>query len=238
MSAGRVLVYGGKGALGTCVLKHFKTKNFWALNVDLVPSEDADANVVVGACAQWVEQEAHVLQEVGTAVGEDGKLDAVLCVAGGWAGGNVASKDFIKNCDTVWKQSVWSSAIAARIASKHLKPGGLLQLTGAHAALHATPSMIGYGAAKASVHQMVKSLAAPKSGLPDGASVLAIAPMMLDTPQNRKWMPNADHSKWTPLEFVAEQLHHWTVERDNRPKSGCIVSLKTESGETHLSTYQ
>jgi len=26
----------------------------------------------------------------------------------------------------------------------------------------------------------------------------------LSTPMNRKWMPDADHTVWTPLEFVAE----------------------------------
>ena len=36
--------------------------------------------------------------------------------------------------------------------------------------------MMGYGLAKAAVHQFVASLAAPKSGLPDGAMVAAILP--------------------------------------------------------------
>ena len=36
--------------------------------------------------------------------------------------------------------------------------------------------MIGYGMAKAAVHNLVKSLAAEKSGLPDKAFVAAICP--------------------------------------------------------------
>ena len=36
--------------------------------------------------------------------------------------------------------------------------------------------MMGYGLAKAAVHQFVHSLAAPKSGMPDKASVAAILP--------------------------------------------------------------
>ncbi len=36
--------------------------------------------------------------------------------------------------------------------------------------------MIGYGLAKAGVHQLVNSLAQPDSGLPAGATVLAILP--------------------------------------------------------------
>lgn len=64
--------------------------------------------------------------------------------------------------------------------------------------------MIGYGMAKAAVHQLVKSLSAPKSGLPKDAKTVAILPVTLDTPMNRKFMPKADFSSWTPLEYVAE----------------------------------
>ena len=45
--------------------------------------------------------------------------------SGGWAGGSASSEDFIKNSDLMWKQSVWSSTISARLASKHLKEGGM-----------------------------------------------------------------------------------------------------------------
>ena len=62
-------------------------------------------------------------------------LDAILCVAGGWEGGNAAHADLVKNSDLMWKQSVWSSVLASAIASKHLKEGGLLTLTGAKPAL-------------------------------------------------------------------------------------------------------
>lgn len=104
----------------------------------------------------------------------------------------------------MWKQSVWSSTISATIGSHYLKPGGFLSLTGADAALKGTPGMIGYGLAKGAVHQLTKSLAAEKSGLPENSLVVSILPITLDTPMNRKWMPNADHSTWTPLDFIAE----------------------------------
>jgi NAD(P)-dependent dehydrogenase (short-subunit alcohol dehydrogenase family) len=39
--------------------------------------------------------------------------------------------------------------------------------------------MIGYGMAKAAVHQLTKSLADPSSGLPEGASAVAILPYVL-----------------------------------------------------------
>ena len=52
--------------------------------------------------------------------------------------------------------------------------------------------MIGYGMAKAAVHQLVKSLAADKSGLPAGSLAVALLPITLDTPMNRKFMPKVD----------------------------------------------
>lgn len=67
-------------------------------------------------------------------------------------------------------------------------------------------SSLNVGMAKAAVHQLTKSLAAEKSGLPEGSLVVSILPITLDTPMNRKWMPKADFSSWTPLDFIAEQV--------------------------------
>jgi dihydropteridine reductase len=140
----------------------------------------------------------------------------------------------VKNTDLMIKQSVWSSVIASKLASKYLNEGGILTLTGAKAALEATPGMIGYGLAKAAVHQLVASLAANKSGIPKRASVVAILPITLDTPMNRKFMPKADFSKWTSLEYVAQLLHNWASSDQTRPKSGSLVQLVTNGGETEL----
>jgi dihydropteridine reductase len=45
---------------------------------------------VVGVTESWVDQEKAISGKVAEVLG-DNKLDAVLCVAGGWAGGNAAS---------------------------------------------------------------------------------------------------------------------------------------------------
>ena len=38
------------------------------------------------------------------------------------------------------------------------------------------------------------------------SSVFCPCSVTLDTPMNRKFMPDADHSKWTPLDTVAEYV--------------------------------
>lgn len=116
--------------------------------------------------AGWTEQESAILNQLQGLLSTN-QLDAVICVAGrllrcvsgklklnkifimiqfsiflgGWAGGN-ASKDLAKNSELMWKQSVWSSTISAAIGSRFLKPGGVLTLTGADAALNASTTIL------------------------------------------------------------------------------------------------
>lgn len=181
--------------------------------------------------ASWSEQEDAVVCKVGESLSGE-KLDAVICVAGGWAGGN-AKKDLAKNADLMWKQSVWTSSISAAVAAQYLKDGGLLALTGAKPALEGTPGMIGYGMAKAAVHQLTRSLGGDKSGLPAGSLAVSILPVTLDTPMNRKWMPDADFGTWTPLTEVAGLFQKWTQGQE-RPKSGSLLQLITKGGVTEL----
>ena len=59
MAAGRVLVYGGRGGLGSVVVSTFKANSWWVLSVDTRPNDEADENVVVDISpdAQWTGQE-------------------------------------------------------------------------------------------------------------------------------------------------------------------------------------
>lgn len=231
MAAGRIVIYGGRGALGSTCVQYFKAQNWWVGSIDLAENEKADANIVVEKDADFVAQESQILKGVAAALNGE-KLDAVVCVAGGWAGGN-AEKDLAKNTDLMVKQSVWTSVISATVAANHLKESGLLVLTGAKPALSGTPGMIGYGMAKAAVHQLTKSLSQKGSGLPENSLAVAILPITLDTPMNRKWMPKGDFATWTPLEFVAELFHKWSKGTE-RPASGSLVQLVTKDSKTEL----
>ncbi|XP_051162563.1 dihydropteridine reductase [Leptopilina boulardi] len=229
---GRVFVYGGKGALGSSCVSLFKSKKWWVGSIDIKSNDEADDNVIVKLGQSWTEQQEDILNQVSKSLNGN-KIDGIICVAGGWAGGNAANKDFIKNCDLMWNQSVWSSCIASNIASQHLKEGGFLSLTGAKAALEGTPGMIGYGMAKAAVHQLTKSLASEGSGLPSGCLVASILPVTLDTPMNRKWMPKADTTTWTPLEFISNMFWEWS-QNEKRPSNGSLLQLVTKDNKTEV----
>ncbi|XP_014404790.1 PREDICTED: dihydropteridine reductase [Myotis brandtii] len=213
-------------------LRLFPSSLQWVASIDVVENEEASASVVVRMTDSFTEQADQVTADVGKLLGEE-KVDAILCVAGGWAGGNAKSKSLFKNCDLMWKQSMWTSTISSHLATKHLKDGGLLTLAGAKAALDGTPGMIGYGMAKGAVHQLCQSLAGKNSGMPPGAAAIAVLPITLDTPMNRKSMPEADFSSWTPLDFLVETFHDWITEK-NRPSSGSLIQVVTTEGKTEL----
>ncbi|XP_075425063.1 dihydropteridine reductase isoform X2 [Ascaphus truei] len=204
----------------------------WVASIDITENEAASANIVVKMSDSFTEQSDQITTGIEQLLGGQ-KVDAILCVAGGWAGGSAKAKSFYKSCDQMWKQSVWTSAISSHLATKHLKEGGLLTLSGAKAALSATPGMMAYGMAKATVHQLCQSLGGEKSGLPTNSAAVAILPVTLDTPANRASMPDADFSSWTPLEFIAETFFNWTTGKD-RPKSGSLIEVITNKGKTDL----
>ena len=202
-------------------------------------NQTANANILVNTTQSLIEQQQNIEENLKPLLSSDVKLDAIFNVAGGWAGGNASSAQFLANSDLMWKQSVWSSLISASIASKYLTESGVLTLPGAAAPLDLapTPGMIGYGMAKAAVHQLTKSLADEKGGLPAHTFVAAILPITLDTPMNRKWMPNADFGSWTPLNYVAELFEKWLIEASQRPSNGSLVKLTTKDSQTELSFH-
>ncbi|KAF2887385.1 hypothetical protein ILUMI_18788 [Ignelater luminosus] len=208
----RVIIYGGNGALGSKCVFHFKMCKWWVGSVDLQENPEADFNILVTYTDSLPNQEEQVLNELNAKLKNE-KVDAIICVAGGWTAGNI-KKDFAKNTELMWCQNVCSSIIAASITSRYLKEGGLLTLTGASSALRETPVEV-------------------SSSLPSEAVCVAILPVILDTPMNRIWMPKSDMSNWTPLEEIVELVWRWCNKID-RPANGSLLQVITKDFKTQV----
>src|SRR5258705_394281 len=65
-------------------------------------------------------------------------------------------------------------------------------------------NMAAYGVAKNAVVRLTESMAAELRG--HGIAVCCVMPTIIDTPQNRTAMPNADTSQWTPPAAIAEVM--------------------------------
>ena len=78
----KVLIYGGRGGLGSVLVSHFKSSSCDVISVDLHKNDEADENVLVNPKDDWMTQETVILEQVGKLIKSDGKLDAILNMAG------------------------------------------------------------------------------------------------------------------------------------------------------------
>eukprot|EP01111_Echinosteliopsis_oligospora_P014253 TRINITY_DN5331_c0_g1_i1.p1 TRINITY_DN5331_c0_g1~~TRINITY_DN5331_c0_g1_i1.p1 ORF type:complete len:262 (-),score=91.89 TRINITY_DN5331_c0_g1_i1:262-969(-) len=224
----RILVYGGCGALGSAVVTSFKSNGWETVSVDFSASPHATHSVVIaGSGKDDISRVIEELQKKSITA-----IDTLVCVAGGWNGGSIEKDDIFATTEKMWQFNVQSAVAASHVASKTLTEGGMLVLTGAYAAINSTPGMIAYGITKSATHHLIKSLAAPNSGLPAKATVVGILPVTLDTPTNRAAMPKAKFDEWTPLDVVSSRLFEWASSPDSRPSSGSLIALKTSNNHT------
>jgi dihydropteridine reductase len=231
MSAARnVLILGGSGALGRDVVSTFAAKGWRPYSIDLKENKDAKlGNTLIKSGLTIPQMQSIVMKDLKSA---GHKFGAVINVAGGWAGGDVASEETAANTQLMLEQSVYSSIVAAHAAAHYSAPNGLLVLTGSKAALGPTHFMVGYGLAKAAVHQLVRSIATDPKAFPEGGCVVGVLPITLDTPGNRAGMPDADYSTWTKTTDAAKDLLQWAEDAKSRPTSGSLVVWETKDGKT------
>ncbi len=53
----------------------------------------------------------------------------------------------------------------------------------------------------------------------------------MDTPENRKAMPDEDFSQWSKPDKIAEMLKRWSEDKMSRPKHGSFAIIKAIEDE-------
>ncbi|KAF5285165.1 hypothetical protein FQA39_LY16753 [Lamprigera yunnana] len=231
MSTQRVIIY-GSNELGNEILRYFKEEDWWTLVIDIHDNSEADATVIIPEKLNFADQEQAVVKDVESHLGLNTKLDAIICVEGRCASGNLRI-GLAGTSEVMWHHSVHSSVIASCLAAHFLKDAGFLLLAGATSALHGSPKNMAYGMAKAAVHHLVKSLGTKESGMPKGSCCVGIILRTLNILSNRISMPYADFTKWTPSEFVAELCYQWSC-NEQRPPTGSLLCLVTRNSQTSI----
>jgi NAD(P)-dependent dehydrogenase (short-subunit alcohol dehydrogenase family) len=90
---------------------------------------------------------------------------------------------------------------------------------GSAVALNGMAQAAPYAVSKAAVVNLTKTIAL--EGKESGITANVIVPMIIDTPANRKAMPEADFSKWTPPVAVADAI----VEIVKSGRSGGVIRV-------------
>ncbi|MBN3758864.1 SDR family NAD(P)-dependent oxidoreductase [Paraburkholderia sp. Tr-20389] len=130
-----------------------------------------------------------------------GGLNALVNVAGGFSWESIADGS-ADTWERMFDVNVKTTLNASKAALWHLTraAGGRIVNVGAMAGLKAGMGMGAYAASKAGVMRLTEALA---EELKDkGATVNAILPSIIDTPQNRADMPDADFTRWVTPEQI------------------------------------
>jgi NAD(P)-dependent dehydrogenase (short-subunit alcohol dehydrogenase family) len=98
---------------------------------------------------------------------------------------------------------------------------------GTKAVLEPFSGASGYVVSKAALLALVRALAVEYRD--DGVRVNAILPSVIDTPANRKAMPDADHSAWVPPAEIARVIR-FLLSADSAPVSGALVPVYGRAG--------
>jgi NAD(P)-dependent dehydrogenase (short-subunit alcohol dehydrogenase family) len=130
-----------------------------------------------------------------------GGLHGVVNIAGGFRWEKVAGAS-LEGWDAMYQMNLRTAVAACQAALAHLPDGGRIINIGANGAVKAGAGMGAYAASKAGVMRMTEALA---EELKDRAiTVNALLPSIIDTPANRKDMPDADFARWVqPAQLAA-----------------------------------
>lgn len=197
----KLVITGGLGTLGRGVAEIAAKQGAKVAVVDFATGQAPGAGITLigGADLSRPDAAETAIKQAREALGG---IDALINIAGGFAwetveGGGLAT------WDKLYTLNVKTALNATKAALPHLlqsKAGRVVNI-GANGAVKAGLGMGAYAASKAAVHKLTEALA---EELKDkGVTVNAVLPSIIDTPVNRKDMPDADFSKWVSVADLA-----------------------------------
>ncbi|MFZ0546295.1 MAG: SDR family NAD(P)-dependent oxidoreductase [Candidatus Promineifilaceae bacterium] len=151
-------------------------------------------------------QEAATHAAIDRAVEHFGRIDVLVNTAGGYRAGQPVhemSADLWNFMFDINARSVLHASQAVIPQMLRQQRGKIISF-GAKSALSSGAKNVAHGASKAAVLRLTESMSAELKT--EGINVNCIIPGTLDTPANRRGMPNADTSRWVQPEALAEVI--------------------------------
>lgn len=218
-----VAVTGASGALGRTVVRKLRGCNAVVAEIDHapVPTDNPEPLRFGGSDLAEMGAAEKVFAQIEV---KTGRIDALINIAGGFQFQKLEGGS-LDQWDSLYRQNLRSAVACCTAILPYLLKGasGRIINLGAAGAEHAGVGMGAYASAKAGVARLTESLA---QELKDrGVTANAILPSMLDTPRNRLDMPDADFSRWVPLESVAA-LMMFLLSDDAAAITGALIPIK------------
>lgn len=221
-----VLITGAGGNLGRAVADSFERAGDSLVLVDrsadalerAFPGTSADRMLV----AVDLLQADDVEQAVGRAAAQFGRIDVLCNLAGGFAMGTPVHTTGDAEWQRMQDLNVRTLLNMARaVVPLMLQRGrGRIVNVGANAAQRGAAHMGAYIAAKAEVLRLTETMAAELRE--HGINVNCVMPSIIDTPQNRADMPDADPKRWVAPEQLAAVIAFLASDAADAVHGACI----------------
>ncbi len=209
------IVTGASGNMGQAVVKKFLSEGYHVIGT-IVPNDpvsiDIDDKHFEKVVVDLLNEEA-AEKFINEVAAKNKTIDVVVLTVGGFAMGKIAetrSADILKqyklNFETTYH-------VARPVFIQMMQQGsGRIFLVGSRPGLSAKDGkgMIAYGLSKSLIFRLAELLNDEAKGSNVVTSVLV--PSTIDTPQNRKSMPNADFSSWVKPEAIADAVYFYCTD--------------------------
>jgi 3-oxoacyl-[acyl-carrier protein] reductase len=197
-----VVITGAAGALGRVVADRALNDGATVATIDHGQNDILETPQHLQIGGVDLSNAAQASRAIADIAAKLGRIDALVNIAGAFKFETIADGDDA-SWETMHRLNLLTALNTSRAAIPHLaasKAGRIVNI-GAIGALEAGSGMGPYAASKAGVHKLTESLAAELKGK---VTVNAVLPSTIDTPANRRDMPDADFSKWvTPDELAS-----------------------------------
>jgi NAD(P)-dependent dehydrogenase (short-subunit alcohol dehydrogenase family) len=210
MAARCVFITGAAGHLGRAVAAAFEAEGANLVLVDREPGLLQRAFGGEGAARLFVPcdlLDAEVVQAAaGAALARYGRIDVLCNIAGGFRMGEAVHETTHTTWDWLLDLNARTLLHTARaVVPAMLKAGsGKVVNVGAFSAHKGLAHMGAYTASKAAVIRLTEAMAAELRER--GINVNCVLPTIIDTPENRSAMPDADPARWVAPQDLARVI--------------------------------
>lgn len=219
-----VLITGAKGGLGSFITQRFLTAGAMVVGASRsISKEDFPEANFVPLLVDFTKAAA-VRDAIETVASRFGRLDVLVHVLGGFAGGQtVAETD-----DATWEQmrdlNLTSAFYVLRATIPHLRKSGKGRIIaiGSLTAVEPHSGLGAYVTFKSALATLVRTVALENKDA--GLTANVVLPGTMDTAANRKSMPGADFSKWVKPGDVAD-LALWLADDRAAQVTGTVIPI-------------
>jgi NAD(P)-dependent dehydrogenase (short-subunit alcohol dehydrogenase family) len=210
-----VFVTGANGGLGSSVTRAFLKQGARVIGGSLRITAADFPQPNFEAMAIDFNKLDEIKHGVAKIVERYGRLDVLVHVLGGFAGG----PSVVETTDAMWEQmqniNLTSAFHVFRECIPHLRKSkaGRLIAIGSLTAAQPHANLGAYVTFKAALAMLVQTVALENADA--GVTANVILPGTMDTPANRKSMPDADFSKWAKTDDVADLILSLADEQAN-----------------------